>query len=241
MKLTKESIIYEDNSIIVIHKPAGVATETRRIGEDDCVSFVKNHIGPPDPYCAVINRLDQPVEGIVLFARTRDAAGKLSADMRSGRIEKEYLASVHMESDVGTEEKTLTDYIIRDKTGNTSRIADKDEKGAKKAELKYTLLEKGNGTALLKIRLLTGRHHQIRVQLSHAGLPILGDRKYGYVPEGYRGNLCLAAVALNTKSLGRFYLTPPPSFSSFSICSFNSMINCFWSVMVWFWSVIVWF
>ena len=203
MKLTKESIIYEDNSILVLHKPAGVASETKRIVEEDCVSFVKNHIGPPDPYCALINRLDQPVEGIVLFAKTPEAAGKLSEDMRNGRIEKEYLARVHVEGSIRDEgEETLSDHIIREKDGNKSRIAGKGEKGAKKAELRYTLLERDDDTALLKIRLMTGRHHQIRVQLSHAGLPIVGDRKYGYMPDGYRGSLCLAAVALKFNDPG---------------------------------------
>ncbi len=196
--MTKENIIYEDNSIIVIHKPAGVASETKRIGEEDCVSFVKNHIGPPDPYCAMINRLDQPVEGIVLFAKDPVAAEKLSKDMQQGKIDKEYIALVHTEKDIDKEkEYTLKDYLIREKTGNLSRIAEKSEKGAKEARLIYRVIEKRkDNTALLRISLLTGRHHQIRVQLSNAGLPIIGDRKYGYCPENYRGDLCLAAVSL---------------------------------------------
>ncbi len=202
--MTKENIIHEDNSIIVIHKPAGVASETKRIGEEDCVSFVKNHIGPPDPYCAMINRLDQPVEGIVLFAKDPEAAEKLSEDMRQGKIEKEYLALVYREKEIDKEkEYPLNDYLIREKSGNLSRIAEKSEKGAKEAKLIYRVIEKReDNTALLRIRLLTGRHHQIRVQLSNAGLPIVGDRKYGYSPDGYRGNLCLAAVSLGFKNPG---------------------------------------
>ena len=196
--LTSENIIYEDNSIIVIHKPAGTASETKRIGEEDCVSFVKNHIGPPDPYCGMINRLDQPVEGIILFAKNPEAAEDLSRQLRNSEMEKEYIARVRYEKNLEEgKEYALTDYLIREKTGNVSRIADKKEKRAKEAKLIYRVREKyKDGTALLKIRLLTGRHHQIRVQLSHAGLPIVGDRKYGYCPEGYRGQLCLAAISL---------------------------------------------
>lgn len=202
--MTKENIIHEDSSIIVIHKPAGVASETKRIGEEDCVSFVKNHIGPPDPYCAMINRLDQPVEGIVLFAKDPETAEKLSEDMKRGKIEKEYLALVHTERALDTDkEYALNDHLIREKNGNLSRIAKKDEKGAKEARLFYRVIGKReNDTALLRIRLLTGRHHQIRVQLSNASLPIVGDRKYGYIPEGYRGNLCLAAVSLKFTNPG---------------------------------------
>lgn len=202
--MTKENIIHEDSSIIVIHKPAGVASETKRIGEEDCVSFVKNHIGPPDPYCAMINRLDQPVEGIILFAKDPRTAEKLSEDMRQGKIEKEYLALVHTEKELDTaKEYALNDNLIREKNGNMSRIAEKGEKGAKEARLLYRVIGKREGdTALLRIRLLTGRHHQIRVQLSNADLPIVGDRKYGYCPEDYRGNLCLAAVSLKLTNPG---------------------------------------
>lgn len=197
-------IIHEDNSIIVLHKPAGTASETKRIGESDCVSFIRNHIGPPDPYCAMINRLDQPVEGLLLFAKNKEAAEELSRGMREGTIGKEYLALVHTDPDEAGKDLApeagkmirLTDYLSRVPGSNLSRIVNKGVSGAKKAELEYSVTEKKDGTALLKIRLLSGRHHQIRLQLSHAGLPIIGDRKYGYFPEGYRGGLCLAAVGL---------------------------------------------
>ena len=175
------TIVYEDKDQIVIHKPAGVATQTARLGEKDLVSEVKNHIakeeGKTNPYVAVINRLDQPVEGIVLFAKNQKAAAALSKQMQDGSMQKYYLAAVygHMEK----ENDILTDYLEKDVRTNSSRVVSATSKDAKKAMLEYNVIATVGKMQVIKIRLLTGRHHQIRVQFSHREHPLIGDTKYG--------------------------------------------------------------
>lgn len=175
------NILYEDKDQIVIYKPAGIATQTARLGEKDLVSEVKNHIarmeGKTNPYAGVINRLDQPVEGIVLFAKNEKTVAALSKQLQDGGIRKFYLAAVFgkMEKDADK----LTDYMEKDARTNTSRITRKDSKTAKKAELEYNVIGKEEKIQVVRICLLTGRHHQIRVQFSHRRCPLVGDTKYG--------------------------------------------------------------
>jgi len=175
------TIVYEDKDQIVIHKPAGVATQTARLGEKDLISEVKNHIakeeGKTNPYVAVINRLDQPVEGIVLFAKNEKAAAALSRQMQDGSMQKYYLAAIfgHMEK----EKDTLTDYLEKDARTNRSRVVSVTSKDAKKAMLEYNVIATFGKMQFVRIHLLTGRHHQIRVQFSHREHPLVGDTKYG--------------------------------------------------------------
>ena len=174
-------ILYEDKDQIVIHKPAGVATQTARLGEKDLVSEVKNHIakeeGTQNPFVGVINRLDQPVEGIVLFAKNPKTAAALSKQMQDGSMQKYYLAAVfgHMEK----ENDSLTDYLEKDARTNSSRVVSATSKDAKKAMLEYNVIATVGRMQFVKIHLLTGRHHQIRVQFSHREHPLIGDTKYG--------------------------------------------------------------
>lgn len=176
-------IVYEDKDQIVIHKPAGLATQTARLGEKDLVSEVKNHISKEqknvNPYVAVINRLDQPVEGIVLFAKNAKAAAALTSQLQSGTMQKYYYAAVfgHMENS----KDRLTNYLEKDSRSNLSRVTTPGSKMAKKAELDYEVLKETEKFQFVKIHLLTGRHHQIRVQFSHKGNPLIGDTKYGTV------------------------------------------------------------
>ena len=172
-------IIYKDSDIIVINKPAGIPVETKNIRQKDCESELKKILageGIKNPYLAVINRLDQPVSGLVLFALNKQAAAKLSDDLTKGRIDKFYKAEVYGEF----EEKSgrLEDMLYKDAKANMSFVTkEKDPhfKESKKAELEYSEVRPGE----LEIKLITGRHHQIRVQLANAGHPILGDTKYG--------------------------------------------------------------
>lgn len=174
-------IVYEDKDQIVIHKPAGVATQTARLGEKDLVSEVKNHIakesGSSNPYVAVINRLDQPVEGIVLFAKNAKAAAALTSQLQDGIMQKFYYAVVAGQMDMP--EGTLIDYMEKDARSNLSRVVSEASKSAKKAILSYEVKGKLEKMQLLQIQLLTGRHHQIRVQFSHRKHPLIGDTKYG--------------------------------------------------------------
>ena len=208
-------IEYEDQEILVIYKEAGLPVQTGRTSQKDVVSLLKNHLAkqaaserekqdpdaaagkeesrkgadrlPSEPYLGIIHRLDQPVEGLLVFAKTPKSAAALSAQAASKTgMEKEYQAVVclnessypqaiaGMKKDV-----TLTDWLGRDTATNTAYVTSEEEKGAKRAELEFRTLWIREGRALLRIRLHTGRHHQIRVQMAHAGMPLLGDRKYG--------------------------------------------------------------
>lgn len=185
----KTEILYEDNSIMVVYKPAGLATQTARIGEEDAESEVRNYLagtGGKNTYVGVVHRLDQPVEGILVFAKTRRAAATLSADLGTETAGKEYIAAVYIDDKdaLKDKERTLTDYIYKDKNGRAiiaKTEAEIKNNNAKKAVLTYSVIGEGNenGIAFLRVALHTGRFHQIRAQLSNAGLPILGDLKYG--------------------------------------------------------------
>lgn len=184
-------IIYEDPHIIVCHKPAGVPVQSARIGTADMVSLLKNHLASSarntgaskPPYLAVIHRLDQPVEGLLVFAKSPAAARDLNRQLTSSGFSKYYRATVVGVPDPA--EGTLEDYMVKDGRTNTSRICTKETPGAKLARLHYRtekICEDSNPvTSLVKIKLDTGRHHQIRVQMAHLGCPLAGDRKYGQI------------------------------------------------------------
>ena len=199
--VTKEwQIMYEDNDIIVCYKNAGLAVQSARLGTRDMVSILKTYLKEQAPnagetYLAVVHRLDQPVRGLVIFAKNKKAAAALSSQLIDGHMEKRYLAMVHAQreehdSSLQPGVHKLVDYLVKDARTNLSRVVPEKTAGAKRADLTYECLKTfreektGRMEALLEVQLGTGRHHQIRVQLSHAGLPIIGDRKYGDDPEG---------------------------------------------------------
>lgn len=196
----RSRILYEDKDIIVCHKPAGIATQTARVGQQDMVSEITAYLTDQEkgnslikgkkaagtsPYVGVIHRLDQPVEGILVFARNKAAAAKLSRQIAQGQMEKDYYAVVcGQDIPAGGE---LVNYLLKDGRTNLSKAVSKETAGAKEARLRFRTLqckqaETAEGCpysiALVKIRLQTGRHHQIRVQMSQAGLSLLGDHKY---------------------------------------------------------------
>lgn len=177
-------IIYEDPHIIVCRKPSGMPTQTARIGTPDMVSLLRNYLS--GGYLAVIHRLDQPVQGLIVFAKTPEAARELSRQLTSSGFGKFYRAVVCGVPEPS--ENTLENYLAKDSRTNTSRICSKNAPGAKVARLHYRV-EKINRntspvTSLVEIHLDTGRHHQIRVQMAHLGYPLAGDRKYGAVHSG---------------------------------------------------------
>ena len=193
-------ILYEDDQILVCHKPAGVPVQTKKIGTQDMESILKNylfihsphHAGHKPPYLAVIHRLDQPVSGILVFARTPAAAKNLNQQLQNNQFEKYYQAVV---CGALPDSGTLTNYLIKDGRTNTSRICSKNTPGAKKAVLSYEILETSEVTDLsvVQIHLGTGRHHQIRCQLAKMGCPIKGDLKYGSPRSNPDGSICLHA------------------------------------------------
>lgn len=178
-------IIFEDEFIIVCKKMSGIPTPDSKSGVTDMVSLLKNYRvskGEP-PYIGLVHRLDQPVEGVMVFAKDKKSAAALSAQMQAHTFEKYYYAMV-----VGTFSPacgTLENYLLRDGKSNVSSVVPKDTTGAKRAELSYKTVKTMEDRSLVRIQLKTGRHHQIRVQLAHAGHPIIGDKKYGRNTPGY--------------------------------------------------------
>lgn len=180
-------IVYEDEAVLVIWKPAGLATESAGIGRKDVVSELKNYVAKKNPgkmpYLGIVHRLDQPVEGLLVFAKTKKAAENLTAQLGKGTLKKEYLAVVCGKVPENT--GRLVDYLAKEKgMAVVKNAADaKTEKDvdaqAKKAVLTYTKKAETEKFTLLAVQIETGRFHQIRAQLSHAGFPILGDEKYG--------------------------------------------------------------
>jgi 23S rRNA pseudouridine1911/1915/1917 synthase len=175
-------IIQEDQDILVCYKPAGIATQTRRLGQKDMESLLRNYRagkGEP-PYIGIVHRLDQPVEGIMVFAKNQKAAAALSKQVQERSIGKHYYALVRTDGSL-PKKGTLTDYLLFDPKQNLTTVIDGYNSGQKpqKAVLDYEIKQEQDGIAFLDITLHTGRHHQIRVQLAHMGCPILGDTKYG--------------------------------------------------------------
>jgi len=171
-------VLYEDKELIVCYKPAGVSTQTNKLGEQDMVSMLKNYL--KGGYVAVIHRLDQPVEGLLVFAKTQSAARELNRTLQGAGFGKYYKAVLW-----GIPKKSqgiLEDYLVKDGRTNSSRIGKKEEKDAKKAILSYEVLatgaDDGKDISLVRVKLDTGRHHQIRVQMANMGCPIWGDSKY---------------------------------------------------------------
>lgn len=174
------TILYEDDCIIVCYKPAGVATQTKRLGQADMESMLKNYRaskGEP-PYIGVIHRLDQPVSGVMVFAKTKEAAADLSRQVQTKLADKFYYAMT--DGVLDKPRGSLEDYLLRDGRTNTSKVVSRSTEGAKLARLEYEVIESNRVNAVLRIKLDTGRHHQIRVQLSNAGTPIVGDTKYNF-------------------------------------------------------------
>lgn len=198
----QKNIIFEDKHIIIAYKPAGIATQTARVGQQDMVSELKNYLagkpeykGRKEPYLGLVHRLDQPVSGLLVFSKTKQASAELGRQITNGQIQKFYYAVVYGKPEV--ERGTLTDYLYKNPKTNRSVVVKEDFPQAKKAVLDFELIKtmlaldenpdlvnfgkshKLGVVSLIDIRLITGRHHQIRVQMSHAGMPLLGDMKYG--------------------------------------------------------------
>lgn len=214
----EEYILYEDKEVLVCHKPVGMAVQNARVGAMDMESALKNYLAGKQPgkvpYLGIIHRLDQPVEGVVVFAKSNRAAGELSRQISSGEMGKIYLA-VTCERPVNHSGQ-LEDYLKKDGRTNTSCITSEKETGGKKARLEYELLEEASYGEkykyLLRIKLETGRHHQIRVQMAHAGMPLLGDRKYNLQDKGEVSlGLCSSCLTFShpgTKKKMTFRTTP---------------------------------
>lgn len=170
----RTDIRYEDEHVIVAYKPAGFAVQTASVAQKDMVSELKLY--GKGGYVGVVHRLDQPVEGLLVFGRNKSAAAALSRQLTDGTLRKRYYAVVCGKPNAPQGE--LVDYL-RKTPDNRAEIVSKDMVEAKRAVLRYRVLEECGELSLLEIDIDTGRFHQIRAQMSHAGMPLLGDVKYG--------------------------------------------------------------
>lgn len=177
-------ILFEDGQLLVCRKPAGVPVQSGKVGQKDMVSILRNYRNGKegDTYIGLVHRLDQPVQGVMVFAKTKMAAAGLSRQITDGRMKKQYLAVTCGKP--MKKQGALVDYLLKDGRTNTSSIVPEGTKGAKRAELRYRIIAETPGYALAEIDLLTGRHHQIRVQMAGAGMPLAGDRKYNLSDAG---------------------------------------------------------
>jgi 23S rRNA pseudouridine1911/1915/1917 synthase len=175
-------IIFEDNHLLVVEKPANMLTQSDSSGDLDLLSYLKNDLKiryqkPGNVYLWLIHRLDRPVGGLMVFAKTSKAASRLSAQIREGGFGKYYFAVVR--GYLATVQSRLTNYLIKDSGRNIVSVVSKPIPGSKEAILDYWVVGKRERLSLLKIALGTGRPHQIRVQLAAIGHPLYGDQKYG--------------------------------------------------------------
>ena len=180
-------VLYEDNHIIVVVKDYNIPVQEDSSKDDDMLTLIKKYLKekynkPGNVYLGLVHRLDRPVGGVMVFAKTSKAASRLSNEIRLKRVEKRYMALVH---NITKEKDVLVDKLLKDEKTNTSYVSDK----GKESILEYNLIEKRGNMSLLDINLITGRHHQIRVQLSHHGYPIYGDQKYGIDKSGIQIHL----------------------------------------------------
>lgn len=180
------NIIYEDKHILCLEKPQGVPSQSDKTNDEDLMSAALEYLKKKEenPYLGLIHRLDRPVGGVILYAKTEFANKELSKQVQQRETQKEYMAVVCGKPE--DDKAVLEDYLKKLKTINMSKVTTEDDKQGKLAKLEYEALESVEtdeyGTlTILKIKLHTGRHHQIRVQLSNARLPIWGDNKYNKV------------------------------------------------------------
>lgn len=182
-------VIYEDNHIIVVEKIPNIPSQSDKTGDVDMLTIVKDYIKnkynkPGNVYLGLVHRLDRPVGGIMVFAKTSKAASRLSEQVRNKTFKKKYLAVV--DGKLTYKKGILEDYLYKDQRNNISSVVKKDKKNAKLAKLDYEVItyNEVKNLSLVKINLHTGRHHQIRVQLSNFGHSIFGDQKYGCRGQG---------------------------------------------------------
>lgn len=192
-------ILYEDNHIIVVEKPPNIPSQGDKTEDEDMLTIIKHYLKekyqkPGNVYLGLIHRLDRPVGGVMVFAKTSKAASRLSEQVRNKTFQKEYLVIV--DGKLEKQKATLEDYLLKNQKNNISKVVKQNTQNAKYAKLDYEVLKYNEeiDLSLLKILLHTGRHHQIRVQLANIGHSICGDQKYG--TRGRGKQICLWAYKL---------------------------------------------
>ncbi len=215
---TDPDILYEDNHLIIINKPPSAIVQGDKTGDEPLSEKLKNYIKikfhkPGEVFLGVVHRIDRPVSGAVIFARTSKALSRLNEMLKQGEIHKIYWAVVKQQPP--EIHGHLIGYLSRNEVKNKSFITQFPVPGAKKAELKYHHIASSKDYHLLEVELLTGRHHQIRAQLAALGCPIKGDLKYGYPRSNPDGSIHLHSRSLEfihpvKKEVIHIIATTPP-------------------------------
>lgn len=195
-------ICFEDNHLCLVYKNSGEPVQGDSSGDMALVDTFKNYIKQRDAkpgavFCGLVHRIDRPVSGVLILAKTSKALSRLSQAFQKREVIKEYLAIVPRR-DI-PETQLLCHYLIRNTKQNKSYVVDSNQNGAQRAELEYNIMVKWDHYMLLQIKLFTGRHHQIRAQLAHIGIPIKGDLKYGAQRSNPDGNILLHSYHIKFK------------------------------------------
>ena len=190
------TVVYEDNHIIVVNKTASEIVQADKTGDTPLSETVKQYLKekyqkPGNVFLGVTHRLDRPVSGLVIFAKTSKALTRLNEMFRAGEVKKTYWAVV--KNAPKESEGELVHFLVRNEKQNKSYAYDKEVPNSKKAVLDYRLIGRSDNYYLLEVDLKTGRHHQIRCQLARMGCPIKGDLKYGSPRSNPNGSICLHA------------------------------------------------
>ena len=181
-KMNKLNVLYEDNHIIVVEKEPNMLSQSDITGDMDLLTIIKEYIKtkynkPGNVYIGLVHRLDRPVGGIMVFARTSKAAKRLNEQIINHEFNKTYVAI--LDGILDKKKGKLTNYLYKDEKLKKSFVTDKNNKNAKLSELNYEVIGYYKDKTIVKINLITGRHHQIRVQFSNIGYPLYGDQLYG--------------------------------------------------------------
>lgn len=190
------TVVYEDNHIIIVNKTASEIVQGDKTGDVPLSETVKQYLKekyhkPGNVFIGVTHRLDRPVSGLVVFAKTSKALSRLNEMFKNSEVKKTYWAIVKQTP--AETEGELVNYLVRNEKQNKSYAYDTEKPGSKKAILRYRLIARSDNYSLLEVDLKTGRHHQIRCQLAKMGCPIKGDLKYGFPRSNPDGSICLHA------------------------------------------------
>ena len=224
-------VIYEDNHIIVVIKPQNIPSQEDESKDKDLLTMVKDYIKvkenkPGNVYVGLVHRLDRPTGGVMVFAKTSKAASRLTQEIQEGNLTKNYLAVVNGKP--REKRAKLVNFLQKNARTNTVMVVPELTTGAKRAELNYEVVEEKEKVSLVKVELITGRSHQIRVQMKHIGCPIYGDVRYGGDKLAKGHNLALWSYELKfihptTKENMTFKVYPPEEIIPWNVFNLNNV------------------
>ncbi|MDO4762847.1 MAG: RNA pseudouridine synthase [Flavobacteriaceae bacterium] len=222
----ESQILYEDNHILIINKKVGQLVQGDKTGDKSLLEELKDFIKirnqkPGNVYLGLVHRIDRPTSGLVIYAKTSKALSRLTQMVKNREIKKTYWAIVPKE--MIPQNQTLTHYLKKNEKNNKAIVYSHEVEGSKKAILSYSIIKTLDNYLLLEVDLQTGRHHQIRAQLSKIGAPIKGDLKYGAPRSNPDGGICLHARSLEfihpvSKELIKISAPTPPQDKLWQVC-----------------------